>query len=1031
MLTEKIQSFKRLVMNEIVASFYQIFDALRQQNNEVIQQATTAAQNLLANPNSASALTEILANPPNIYVKQQAALLLRRFIIIHQAEITNPAEIIQQLLNILFIEQDADLQRRITGAIGKFKDPNSQGLILTSAQQIISSGKPEHLNAAILLCRKLDLEEFLDHVDFFCTLIQQGLSVLQPKYVIDFAFKLGDQLDGDTERLAFFNQIWENTIQYVCQHLDDTFDVQFIVQRINYCLDTHPIQSPFANPNTVINGFLPLLGNEEIDLNTQLALISAIDSAVNIEDALEGVDMEEFYPLLLQKYFAVSAFAFNPTDQLAMSDVNVFQIISLCFSSDSVFLDCVFSLIDSLYGNPATRPGILLIIGYILGELSDEVRDALPQIADLLSKSVNDPIRLVRDSASYGISEFAKNYPDEMDDYVEVLGNNVLASLAQEASQDMLVALHDIFQNSSDTDSVFDQAYPFLIANMSNSHESTLQFLFPCFAELCSNSHTKIKGVFTQIIQLLFQTMQNNETLAEPACKCLGSMSARAPELFSPYVQQFVQFQNQYLQANDPSLQIVALLAYGKLLECHLSQLEPLIPQLIPILLQISSQDLSNNLKEEIIQFTMRQQQTLEENGEIEFDIEENEKENEFSPYAIPSLALKVLCSIIMRIPQIVESSLPQVLQAIQIQIKNPNIDAMTSTCQAISLFARGISKTNIQGKEQLSSQLTSCVLNLVSESEEIDNAFEGIDTLAQIIEFLGANCIGQENQQQLLNLIGAALNGKLKCQTTKDYIKEFHDALCDLINELIASLGPNAPQVFAPYMSTFVTLASHKKLVFRDFAIRILGQFVEHSSANVPPQLKENILSFAIAGIRSDSQHAAFALNQFTNGDGPLIMPRINEVVPLLHQKISQKEKKAAAYISFIDNLVGAIGELRRNVLKDQFPVEQFAPFCLRAMPARQDPTTNLDMMTFYLWLAQVMQSQPANEFAAVAIKLFMQPTDDIGGIAEEDTGVLQKVKQVMIGCLQQIPNAEAFISEVCENDPFKIQRVQSVINS
>ena len=1018
-------------MEEVGNSFLQIFDALMHGDNELISQATKAGELLLQNPLSATCLVQMIIQPPNLFCKKMAAIFLRRFIKMHKNEISDPSQIVSPILNLLLNEQDFDIMLHIINAIYLFDDKNSQFLMFQFAQNAANSGQKNLLMAAVMLCKELEFDLFPQQFDFFYQLIEQGMQNLEPTHVIELAFSFGDFIDNENN--DFFEKVWNFAISYVCQHLDDVVNIKTIISNINFCYEPHPNISPFAKPEPILSQFIQIIGNENVDVEVQTALCTTISLALDIEGVLDNFNIEELYTTLLQKFFMVSALAYCPTDDLSVSDVGVFSEICYYFAEDPTFLDIVFSLVDTYFAQPSTRPGVLLIFRDILGEMVDDIKDNLPTISTYLIQSVNDQSKLVRDCAASAICEFASCYYSEMNDYVFDMTNAVLTSLNAEMSQDMVLALCEILTNSSDTNSVFPLVFPFLMDRMKQLHEAGLQLLFPCFTELCSHSEKEIKLVFNDVVNMLFHTIHTNEFLIENCVKCLASICVTSSDLFAPYVDQFVQLINQYLQSGNESLQTLALLSYGKVLENHAQKVEPLIPQLIEYLIKIGSQDLSKNLRDEILEF-QQQQELLLQGGKLEFEINEEDDDNtRLSPYAIPSLGLSVLCSIAMRFPQIIPNYLGQIMECLKIQMNNVSDDSMYTLCKAISLLATGISKITLPNKNEVSAQLCQWTLKIICVAKEIETAGGAIDATAHIIDCLGAASIGDENQNLLLNQINAILDGNLECQqNNKQYIVELHDIFCDLINYLIASLGNNAPQVLSPFLQRIINLATDKKHSdFRDFGIRILGQLVEYSSSQLPRDLKENILMYVIAGIQKNSRFAAYSLNQFTNGDSELLLPKINDIMNILYQKLIAKEKKAITYIEFIDNIVATIAEIRRNVLHDNFPIQQFASLCLSKMPARQDPSVNLDMMNFYVWLSQAMHEQPADEFAAVGIRLFMQPRESIGGIAEDDSGVLQNVAVITTRCLQQIPNANQFIQNICGNDEFNVQRALSVVNS
>lgn len=1037
-------------MDEISLQFVQIFDALRQPDNNIIAEATTAAQQLLKNPESINGLIQIILNPQFAIYKSHAAVFFGMYIKMHLNEIEDTNSIIQQVLQILTNETNYEMQRLFICSIEQIIGSRSAPMIFEFMENALQSQQDHLINASILLCIAIDIEldKYVDHYPFFTNLISVGLQKLPPANPIEFGFLLGNLYTG--ENIAFFLQLWNNSIDIVCQNLSDINNIdinliKFITGELNSAMDQANFAAPYANPEPIMARFFPLLGNPEYGIEVNSYLLSSICYALDLEVVLDSINPEEFFPLLLQKLFQISAMAYNPEDQLAISYIDVFEGVCYLFSGSGgdlcdSFVETVLSVINDYYSQPQTRPGILIVLGYVIGGEgpSDIIVDSLPQISQLLIESVNDQTRLVRDSAAFAIKELSISVEDEIEDYFEGLAKAVLQSLEKEITQDMLSAFSNLLASAMDTDPIFDQSYNFLMQKMSSSHEVWLQHYFPCLKELCVHSQRKIKNVFQQLVPLLFSIIEkgDSENMAEQAVICLTSLSATVPEHFSQYIQQLTGILIQYLKSQNESLIIDSLNSFGKLMENHYEALYPALPQLTPILLEIGANDTRPNLIQEINNFKQKQLEELEQTGELEFNIgeEDDNDEGHFSPYAIPSLALSVFSSIARHYPQILPDTIQRVMNEFNIQIKNLAEDAIEENCRAISQISPGISKSQLspEVKNSVASQFCKWMIDFINDLEDMDLVNEAIQTAEQIIDFLGVGLIGESNQLELINIIKKVLSGELKCQKgSTEYNKGFHDNFCTLVCQMVASYGQNAPTALGPIIPVFFNLATSKKAPYREIAIQVLGCFVQHSSENLPKNDKQNIYQFVINGIRKNSQHAAFALSQFTNNDGDIIMQSIDPLMKLIYEKLSQNKKKAASYVAFIDNLVAAVGEVGRNVLKEQFPMQQFAPVCLCAMPAKVDPTVNLEMMYFYVWMAKVLELQPVNEFAAVAIKLFMVPKSEIGGIAEDDSNILQNVASILVNCLNLMgPNAAEFVSTICENDPYKIQRVQEAIN-
>jgi hypothetical protein len=246
------------------------------------------------------------------------------------------------------------------------------------------------------------------------------------------------------------------------------------------------------------------------------------------------------------------------------------------------------------------------------------------------------------------------------------------------------------------------------------------------------------------------------------------------------------------------------------------------------------------------------------------------------------------------------------------------------------------------------------------------------------------------------------------------------------VIKQLIASLRAQAPALLAPLFPILTRLTSDKSEDWRNIAIELLGQIVEECGDQFSHDFLCDVLIFAIAGVQNNSPCAAFAINQFALGAPAVLAEKAGDVLELFHTKLYAPRKRAQIHLEFIDNIVAAVGEIQRIILRDAFPVAEFIAPCLAAMPARHDPDVNKEMFLIYLWLAEKTDIERAHEFAAAAIRLLALPEHDMGErIVESDIPVLRPVAAVLAAALQKIDDASSFVDQACDGDAFKVERV------
>jgi hypothetical protein len=202
-----------------------------------------------------------------------------------------------------------------------------------------------------------------------------------------------------------------------------------------------------------------------------------------------------------------------------------------------------------------------------------------------------------------------------------------------------------------------------------------------------------------------------------------------------------------------------------------------------------------------------------------------------------------------------------------------------------------------------------------------------------------------------------------------------------------------------------------------RDLALEILGQFVHAAGAQLPAEFLGNVAHFAVAAVQKGSAAGACVVGQLAAG-APAALAHPGALLELLLAKMGGKR----ADPGFVDNAVAAIAEIQRHVMREGFPVEPFLLPCLAAMPAREDESVNPDLFRFFVWLAGKRGVEPAQAFVVPAVKLLSLPTEKLVDMDE----LLPQVAEIMAIALRKIEEAEAVVTELCDNDPYRIERVR-----
>jgi hypothetical protein len=215
--------------------------------------------------------------------------------------------------------------------------------------------------------------------------------------------------------------------------------------------------------------------------------------------------------------------------------------------------------------------------------------------------------------------------------------------------------------------------------------------------------------------------------------------------------------------------------------------------------------------------------------------------------------------------------------------------------------------------------------------------------------------------------------------------------------------------------------LARDTNCEVRDFALQILGQFVE--SAKMEPEFVFSLLDLALDAIRSSrSPFAAFVVNQCASGS-PEVLAQIQEVVvSLLLHVISINQPG-----DLTEACVCALGAILPRC--ESCTINQHLLALLRAMPAREHSTNHSEMMSFFLWLASRTNCEPKEQFLSVLIRFFSIPDWRIV-LSKRNPDLVASLKSLAIELATSFLDFPTLCADICFHDAVKLACIQSTLS-
>ena len=192
--------------------------------------------------------------------------------------------------------------------------------------------------------------------------------------------------------------------------------------------------------------------------------------------------------------------------------------------------------------------------------------------------------------------------------------------------------------------------------------------------------------------------------------------------------------------------------------------------------------------------------------------------------------------------------------------------------------------------------------------------------------------------------------------------------------------------------------------------------------------ELKRNVLILAVDAIQTRQSAIGFGcVKQLAMTAPQVVEPHVGMLLGLIKNRLDVDEGTEKA-MTVQDNCVAALGKIAIVIMKDAFPLGDFLLPVLAHMPPQVEVEENNDALEFMRWLLERAQGQNIPEFAAVLVRLFADGLDKMDEYQVSAENVAWG-RQLLREMLAKIPNAEAFVEQVCEEDSFKVEAVRQAV--
>jgi hypothetical protein len=294
---------------------------------------------------------------------------------------------------------------------------------------------------------------------------------------------------------------------------------------------------------------------------------------------------------------------------------------------------------------------------------------------------------------------------------------------------------------------------------------------------------------------------------------------------------------------------------------------------------------------------------------------------------------------------------------------------------------------------------------DLILETDDVSICSEAIAILIELIDTAF-------DPSLLARIIFSFLDRELPCQEDLgEYDEEIHSVISFLLKSMIKKLGREATSSLESLIPRLIEYCDSKNVNLREFGIQGLGQLAE--SSEVDEGFVREILTLAIDMVRnSNSSIAAFVINQCTAVIPSVVLEMIDEVFEVLANCLNEESPG-----ELTDSCINALAAIE----KDSLPIGRYLTNVLQLMPARGAASNNHEMMRFFLWLNEQTGSEPLEDFAAVLVRLFSIPKNQMGFFTT-DSELVQELERLMVELLGQMENPAEFCGQLCGRNTAKL---------
>lgn len=1021
-------------MEEVTGKLVEAFVAFHEMNTnpaavtqEKINEISTTIDNCAKDYFSIYAFIHIIKSHPDTMIRYYAVTNFGLAFKYNWINNDKQTEILTLLFNILATEENARIREGIVARISKLTSEFLGELCIQFARDAMNSQSPIHLLSAVnLIASTAKLYSKEDPI---------------PEFLRNLA-KLSISL-GDTElTLASYDMIYKYYIESQADNNDDIQEIfQSSVQLLPQYFENKQLFSQLcriiSNPLDLGADFTPLENVTEIilDLFNREADPAILSDCVQVIDALmsgypEFMSQQEFILPLYNRYVEVASANFIEGAQLVDQQlVDIFQYLVSSLSLNSDFLEHVWSSKDALMESEAGQVICFLTTEYAMPNGHDFYENILDELVDFIDQGLHSEFPAVFDTTVACLNVFIDQFEANLEDYASLLEESLLDLIEQHQNFDSITILDCIFRTVKDSDNIFERALNLFVALVETVPKDLRYICIRAIADLSKSSQSLIEQYAEQVFNIVNMIIQADEDselneLKPEAVSVLGILISRVPQLFASNLEEISSFVIESWQSEtDPTLVIDSLNTFGYMINTYQEQIISIIPDALQIISQLSKQDKTKDLVD-LTAALAEQAMVTDQEGE---DTNENNIFANEDEYKIAGASCLLYGNILMTYSDLLQQYIEDFLGTVSILTDSVLDFSISYAMRGLSYVIEAMGSVGFFDPEVIKKIMVNA--HSAAESNNSDNVACAIEVYAVCVCVFGLEHLGEEFGQ-IIDILDSVVRLNHACYDGNLEIPEgSFGPVRQLFREIFAVFdGKELPEEVTKMIDEAIIPLLDKSSEQAAFSLGVLSRFVE--SQNVSDEFATNVLERALNTQLKFAIYEGFYFIKCLAIKKPeIIQNHADYIKQLFHTKLTQKGKSASAYMMMKDNLVTCFGQIVMNIPNvysdDELPL--YFDRILDLMPANEDHREDASMLEFFFWIAQ--RYNVPEKLAAVLIRFFAMPKEILvsTGIGEEQIGT---IKLALNKLLQQIPNYEQFIMNVCKNDEIKIAHVSQMLN-